>query len=163
AIDGGGDGGDVFVTTTSGDIMVAGQVVATGAAPDGDGGDVDFEAGTDIIQSGKLSAPSIGTDSCGGALTAHPGQQLTSSALMDVHGGFCGGDVSADVSTSASLGSEIDADGGTVGGTITVTAQTIAATAKLHANGLATTSDAAGGQLSFQACDLGVPAGAVLS
>jgi len=159
-IEGGGTGGDVDVEGTAGTVAINGDIDSSGAAPDGDAGEVDIVAGLDYTQVGTIFDQGNGTDSCGGFILAGVGRAFSMSGDMDVSGGFCGGDLEVD-SASAALGaaSEMSADAGQDAGTVTLFAQQITSSGKLHATATATTG-ATAGLVQLAGCTLSVPSGA---
>jgi cysteine-rich repeat protein len=159
-VEGGGSGADVTVTATAGNIAVSGILNGNGAPPDGDGGEFDFTAGTDFVQNANVLAQDNGADGCGGFYSVLAGRQVTLAAAVEANGGFCGGDVFVESRGGASLSNEINVDGGEVAGTISASAATLTASGRVHANG--TGNLAAAGEVQLQACDLTVPAGAVV-
>jgi cysteine-rich repeat protein len=159
-IEGGGSGADVTVTATAGSIAVAGALNGNGAPPDGDGGEFDFTAGTDFTQSANILLQDNGADGCGGLFSVSAGRQASFAAAIEANGGFCGGDVYVDARGGAALAGEVNADGGEIAGSIEVTAPTLSASGRVHASG--TGNAAYAGILALRACELTVPAGAVV-
>jgi cysteine-rich repeat protein len=164
-LDGGGDGGDADIETTTGSITLAGTIDNHGASPDGDAGETDISAGIDYTQFGALTATGNGTDGCGGFVEADVGRlfSMVGSADIDLSGGFCGGDVlvSAGAVTIPSTAT-IDCDGGDVAGSIEIVAGgDITAAGKLHAVGTGTQAPE-GGFISLTGCNVSVPSGALV-
>jgi cysteine-rich repeat protein len=155
---GGGDGGLGDIEGTAGTVTINGTVDAHGAAPDGDGGEVDITAGLDYAQPGSVLVQGNGTDSCGGFFCGLIGRNFNQTGGMDVSGGFCGGDAAV-MAGAASLGSsgEINADAGSSAGTSEIDAQQITVAGKLHATGTASTNTA--GVISLTGCTMSVPSG----
>jgi len=155
---GGGCGGLGDIEGTAGTVAINGTVDAHGAAPDGDGGEVDITAGLDYVQPGSVLVQGNGTDSCGGFFCGLIGRNFNQTGGTDVSGGFCGGDASV-MAGAASLGSsgEINADAGADAGTSEIVAQEITVAGKLHATGTASTNIA--GTISLTGCTMSVPSG----
>jgi cysteine-rich repeat protein len=159
-IEGGGSGADVSVTATAGNITVNGLLNGNGAPPDGDGGEFDFTAGADFLQSANILAQDNGADGCGGFFSVLAGRQATLGGAVEANGGFCGGDVMVEARGDASVTNEMNVDGGEVAGTIAVSAAALTVSGRVHGNG--TGNFGQGGDIQLQACDLTVPAGAVV-
>ncbi|HUC33067.1 MAG TPA: DUF4215 domain-containing protein, partial [Ilumatobacteraceae bacterium] len=67
-IDFGGSGGYVTIDAASGSVTLAAPIDISGAAPDGDGGDLDVSAALDITQTGQVTAPGKSQSGVGGAI-----------------------------------------------------------------------------------------------
>ena len=160
AIEGGGSGADLSATATSGSITVASSVSINGAPPDGDGGEADFTAGTDYVQSANVFLQDNGADGCGGLFDVFAGRQVNLTAGVQANGGFCGGDTTLEGRAGASIGGELNVDGGEIGGTIDVFAPTLSAGGRLHANGTGATGY--GGSIRLGGCDVTVPSSGVV-
>jgi cysteine-rich repeat protein len=130
---GGGFGASVSLTADTGSISVNSPIDCHGAAPDGEGGQLDFVAGLDIVHTAAVFLQDAGFDACGGSYLAFAGRNTNFSAPLAVNGGFCGGEVEIDTGVSAQLGSEINSDGIELGGSIFVAAPSISTTGRLHA------------------------------
>src|SRR5581483_8443339 len=147
AQDDGGTGADVEVTSFGASVRINATIDADSGA-DGSGGDIELNAGTDILQAptALLSAAGRGTDGDGGYVTPTAGGNLMIGPA-DVSGGTGGGG-QVDAAAGGVQG-EIDGDGGAEldfqsGGSITVNGH-------VHADGDATTG---GGRVSLQGCDI---------
>src|SRR6185295_13520943 len=135
-LEGGGTGGDVDLTATSGSVALGGDIDNHGAAPDGDGGEVDVTAGLDYTQTGSVASQGNGTDSCGGFADLEASRTASLVGDIDVQGGFCGGDIdvlAATVSITAS--SDLGADGGEEAGGVSLFGEQITVNGRLHATG----------------------------
>jgi cysteine-rich repeat protein len=158
-VEGGGTGGDVDLEATTGTVSIPGAVDNHGAAPDGDGGEVDVYAGLDYTQSGDIISKGNGVDSCGGALDVAGTRLVSFLGGVDVSGGFCGGDVDAAGATvSVGSGSTLNADGGFFGGGVDLEAEAITVAGRLQVSG--TASSGAGGLVGLAGCTMSVVSGA---
>lgn len=124
---GGGEGGLAFVQAQFGDVVVASDVVAEGAAPDGGGGEIVLTArGTITIQSGAtLSVRSNGGQCCGGFIGLAANAGITSAGKLDASGGARGGEIGLDAQSDVALDGAVDAAGrnvGSVGGMVRIQA-----------------------------------------
>ena len=133
---GGGTGGDVLLSAYRGSVSLLDVVAANGAAPDGQGGTVEADAGGDLVQSAEIDAVGNGVDGCGGSIATSAGGRLTLAA-QHVPGGSCGGgSISADAQGPLLVPAELDADGSGGGGTIALGSRaTLTVGARVHANG----------------------------
>src|SRR5262249_25131195 len=111
---GGGGGGIVQVTAGVGDVTIAADILADGAASNGVGGALDFRAaGTGTVNSGvTISAQGGGNSGTGGTITMEAGRDVSASSVtLNVSG-----------QTGGAGGIGIDARGGvTLGGTLAAT------------------------------------------
>ncbi len=116
---GGGFGGSVSIDTQYGDLLIAKDIDASGATPDGEGGDIDlFAHGALTIQSGAtVSVRSDGLEGSGGLIGLVADLSLSSAGTLDASGGGGGGDIGLDSRGSMTLTGVVDASGRTFGGT----------------------------------------------
>jgi cysteine-rich repeat protein len=84
-IDGGGSGGELTVRAPAGALTVTAEIEATGAPPDGLGGELEFASGLDTVQSGTILAQGRGSQSDGGFVT-FDSQKGLHLGDIDVHG-----------------------------------------------------------------------------
>lgn len=121
---GAGDGGSLSIDAGYGDLLVAGNINASGFTPDGGGGEIDLCArGAITIQSGTtVNARCNGPQEAGGEINIQTDLSLTSSGTIDASGGAGGGDIGLDAGTAMTLNGLIDASGralGSAGGSLT--------------------------------------------
>ncbi len=114
---GAGDGGSLSIDAGYGDVLVAGNINASGFTPDGGGGEIDLCArGAITIQSGTtVNARCNGPQDAGGEINIQAYLSLTSSGTIDASGGAGGGDIGLDAGTAMTLNGLIDASGRAVG------------------------------------------------
>ena len=115
---GAGSGGVVCVEAQFGDLTVANDVLAEGAAPDGGGGEIDVAAqGSVAVQPrATVSARSNGGQGCGGMLSIAPNLAFSSAALLDASGGAGGGEIDICAGTDVTLSGGLDVSGRSTGG-----------------------------------------------
>jgi len=174
---GAGNGGVVCINAQFGNLTVAGDILAEGAAPDGGGGETDLTAQGSIIVPPlvMLSARSNGGQGCGGTLSLAPNLALSSAALLDVSGGGGGGEVDICAGTDVTLSGGLDASGrapGATGGIANVEAGANGPGTLLVQNAIDVSGGAcsaangcgSGGCATLTACDLSVAStGSVLA
>ncbi|HVO26745.1 MAG TPA: DUF4215 domain-containing protein [Candidatus Margulisiibacteriota bacterium] len=129
---GGGDGGTFSAQTNYGDLVIMGNITASGASPDGAGGEIDLTVhGALNIASGTLNVRSDGGQGAGGLMDIQTDFGLTLSATvttnlaLDASGGLGGGEIDIDAGSFITLNGAIDVSGraiGGAGGTITAEA-----------------------------------------
>ncbi len=155
ADEGGGTGADLDVGAQQ-SITLAGTVTITGALPDGEGGAVTLEAGTDVVQTGAIVATGNGIDGCGGAVDVLAGRDVRLDRI-EVSGGSCGGGtVWAQGLGTVTAAGQVTADGATdwgTGGTLTLQGREVVTNAVLRANGSSTSG---AGTISLDACRITV-------
>src|SRR5439155_1208263 len=101
--EGGGAGADIEIAAVAGTLTVAEGISADSGVPDGDGGEVDLTAGTDILQTAAISAAGRGVDATGGDVEPSAGRNLTLGTI-DVSGGTGGrGTIFADAGGNSLL------------------------------------------------------------
>ena len=155
--EGGGAGADIEITAVAGTLTVAAGISADSGVPDGDGGEVDLTAGTDILQTAAISAAGRGVDATGGDVEPSAGRHLTLGTI-DVSGGTGGGGtIFADAGGHALLQGQLNGDGG---GEFQFVAASISVTNKVHADAY---NGFLGGLVILRACDVAVNVGAVVS
>lgn len=161
--DGGGSGADVDLFASQSVTIGTGLVSITGAFPDGQGGAIIVDAGTDVTFGVPVIAFGNGIDGCGGFVDIAAGRDV-SLARVDLNGGGCGGGRLGVVAQgTVTLGQQITADGSTQfgsGGSVQVTA-----TRALMVNGVvrANGSDVSpAGTITLQSCTLNVTSPAEL-
>jgi hypothetical protein len=137
---GGGDGAEVFLLASNGDVTLNGKILADGAPPDGFGGGIEIDADNgSVFLNNLVSARGLGTlYSIGGDVSFSAGGSALGITNVDVSGGAAGGTV----------------DAGAISGTLGVSGT-------INANGTAT--GAGGGAIGLQACDVSVQPGAVVT
>lgn len=129
----GGCGGAIDAAAEFGDIRINSRVAATGAPPDGQGGEVAITSVGSIVvsSSGLISTRSNGAEGCGGDITMAADVDLTHAGItMDASGGFGGSGVDLGGARNVTIAGIIDASGrspGAFGGTITITASPVPA------------------------------------
>ena len=123
---GGGDGGTFSVESDYGDLVIAANISAFGASPDGGGGEIDLTAhGAINIQSGTLDASCAGALGTGGLVDMAADLSFTSNGTIDASGGAGGGEIDLDAGGAITLNGStqrIDASGraaGSAGGSVT--------------------------------------------
>jgi cysteine-rich repeat protein len=123
---GSGDGGTADIEVTDGHLTVAANITASGASPDGPGGEIDLAAHGDInIQSGKIDASCPFSQGPGGLVTIETDLSLTSSGSIDASGGGGGGEIDINAGSFIVVNGTIDASGdaaGSAGGTVSAEA-----------------------------------------
>ena len=135
-VNGGGAGGEVTITTTTGNVDIGSELDARGSKPDGDGGVVTVEAGLDLT----VSAP----------------------VLAGIDGGGFAGSVSLSAGGRTSIASTLDVHADDAGGTIDIeTGDTLTVQGTLLADG--TGPQGEGGTNMLRACTLNVVHGAIIS
>src|SRR5438093_1626559 len=155
--EGGGAGADIEIAAVAGTLTVAEGISADSGVPDGDGGEVDLTAGTDILQTAAISAAGRGVDATGGDVEPSAGRNLTLGTI-DVSGGTGGGGtIFADAGGHALLQGQLNGDGG---GEFQFVAASISVTNKVHADAY---NGFLGGLVILRACDVAVNVGAVVS
>jgi hypothetical protein len=167
-LSGGGDGGFVDILADFGDVVLANDIFAEGADPDGGGGEIAILArGNVTVQSTAiLSVRANGADGDGGEL-ALEGLNVTVSGKLDVSGGTGGGEADVTAQRNASIGALIDARGrdfGSVGGVVLLdVAQnvpgTLTITHTIDAGGGGCGDDlgcGTGGSIGLTGCDISV-------
>ena len=156
-LEGGGTGGDVTFEATSGTVSVSAAVDNHGAAPDGDGGEVDVSAGLDYLQSGSFVTQGNGIDSCGGFVGIDVDRNVSFIGDVTVSGGFCGGDIDVlGVAVTVGSGSDLDADAAFLGGSVSLFGEIVTVNGRVHANGTASTDNTAG-LIMLSGCTMSVP------
>jgi hypothetical protein len=65
-LEGGGNGGDLTVLATGGALTISADIEASGAPPDGQGGELLFTSDLDMAQTGLIQAQGRGAESDGG-------------------------------------------------------------------------------------------------
>jgi cysteine-rich repeat protein len=141
----------------NGAVRIEAQVVLSGASPDGTGGTLSVDAGTDVVQTGAILADGRGNSGCGDdvdgvSFTANGNVTL---GPIDISGGFCGGGaIAVDAGGTLIAAGELSADSRTTGpgGTIDFGAATVSIPGKVHASGPSLT----GGRITIAACDIDV-------
>lgn len=133
--EGGGVGADVLLGAGQG-VTVSAPMTITGAIPDGGGGVLVVEAGTNAVLSANILAGASGVDSCGGDVDIVAGRDVT-LGRVDLSAGGCGGGfLGIEALGAATLNGLITADGATSfgsGGTVVVEATTVNVTAVVRA------------------------------
>jgi cysteine-rich repeat protein len=158
--EGGGYGGSLAVLAGGGvDVAAAALLDFSGARPDGGGGEIDIEAGTDLVQSGPLVARGRGEDSEGGNVYLSAGRHVTLGSI-DARGGvnFSGNYVDAVAGGTLTVLGELDASAGT-GGFVTLDALAVRVRGTVRASSV---DDTAGGCVDVSACDIEIESGARL-
>ena len=153
----GGGGGEVDLEAQFGDLTIGGNVLAEGAPPDGDGGDIQLAASGGLtVQSGAtVSARGNGGQGGAGAVSLDANLDITSAGTLDASGGAVGGSVSVCALRNVTLSGAIDASGryfGGAGGGVTVEAG--AADGVAQGSGallISSTIDVGGGDCSVDA------------
>jgi cysteine-rich repeat protein len=109
----GGDGGTLDVYAEFGDVLIAADIIAEGASPDGTGGSVTVSAiGSVTLQAGRmLSVRSNGTFSSGGDLSIDTNIDVTLTGDIDASGGSSGGSVDILAGRGVSITGAIDGTG----------------------------------------------------
>lgn len=175
----GGDGGEIQIIASYGDVVVSGSILAEGGEPDGWGGTIAAEAAGIIRLNAPLSARALGARGGGGSVELFAGGEISSAALVDCSGGAEGGDVSFRGSRGIAVSGTIDARGrapGANGGEVKMTAGdgveegvataeiVISSTIDVSGGGCEADSCGAGGLVEFVACNATVAsAGRVLA
>ena len=167
-----GDGGTICIEADYGDVLVAADITAEGASPDGCGGDVDLTAQSAInIQSGTLDVSGPGAQGAGGQITMQAGQSMTLSGSIDGSGGSGGGVFNLDAGSGITFNGPVDLDAtaaGGLGGSVTAQAGergigTFIVNDTVDVSGGACArggSCGAGGIARLVGCDLTIAAGA---
>jgi cysteine-rich repeat protein len=158
---GGGTGADILMASDTGAITFSAPVFYNGAPPDGEGGEMDLDAATDITQTGTLFGHGNGIDTCGGSLFAVAGRRLSLGSTIRVDGGSCGGGfLVLSAGELASIGAVVDASGSGGGGALELSAGRISLVGKVNLS--ATTADGLGGQSILTACQIDTASGSLL-
>jgi len=169
-LSGGGDGGLVEISADFGDVLIAEDVFAEGAEPDGGGGEIDVLArGNVTVQStASLSARANGPEGDGGEVLVD-GLNVTISGKLDASGGSGGGEIDVTSQRDMTIGAIIDVRGrdfGSLGGIVildsaTAVPGTLAINAAITAGG-GICGDllgcGSGGSVSVIGCSLSVGA-----
>ena len=105
---GGGDGGTFSAEADYGDLLIAANITALGASPDGGGGEIDLTAhGAMTLQSGTLNVRNDGpvgvAQGSGGLVDMQADLSFSSSATIDASGGVAGGEVDIDAGSFITL------------------------------------------------------------
>ncbi|MDX2168921.1 MAG: hypothetical protein SF182_17750, partial [Deltaproteobacteria bacterium] len=121
-LSGGGDGGLVEISADFGDILIAEDIFAEGADPDGGGGEIDVLArGNLTVQSTAIiSSRANGPEGDGGEIVLD-GLNVNVSGRIDVSGGAGGGEIDVTASKDMTIGALLDARGrdfGSLGGIV---------------------------------------------
>lgn len=154
----GGCGGAIDAAAEFGDVRVNARLAATGAPPDGQGGEVSITSVGSVVLtgSGLISTRSNGAEGCGGDITIAGDIDVVHSGItMDTSGGFGGSSVDLSGGRNVSLGGIIDASGrspGAFGGSITVSASPVPS-GVLNVSGRMTIEG--GGCTTFEGCGVG--------
>jgi hypothetical protein len=138
-VEGGGCGGDVDVTGEQ--VILAGNMDLSGAGPDGDGGYFDANANGDLTVTGPIVSDGA-AEGVGGEADLTAGGTVSVESSFHLRGGYMGGAFSVRATGSA------------------VFASTASIDAKFEP-GFALGGH--GGIITIDACDVTIPAGAVLS
>jgi cysteine-rich repeat protein len=172
-------GGDLTILSTAGKITVSVPVDVSGG--EYDGGDIDIEAGGDVVTTGTLDVSGGSLSGSGGDLllvaggvVSSQGQMIGSAGGSTAEGGGDGACIEGDAGGDLQLGASVlapgaDGDPGGFGGDVLFTAgRTLAVHAAIDTDaGLdpltAGLGPGLGGSVTLQGCDLGVPAGVVVS
>jgi cysteine-rich repeat protein len=156
----GGFGG-FFTVVAGGSIEIAPSATIdfSGAAPDGEAGEVDLDAGRDLVQAGPIVARGPGIEGGGGIVTITAGRNLTLGPIV-LTDSFGGGEVSALAAGEAVVAGELAADGLDGGGLLEVDAERITVRSRVHANALDVPGS--GGDIALLGCDIRIdPTGAL--
>lgn len=156
-VNGGGDGADLSVYATTGQVLLSGLITNTGGSPDGGGGSVSVQAGTDIIQSDPFQLNGPGIDGCGGDTDLTAGGNITLDQ-MDVSGGSCGaGSVTIAAGGTVTAGAQVvgDSPDTGLGAAITVDAAAIDVIGQLRATGPLSAID-------LRSCRIGLGSNAII-
>ncbi len=165
--DGGGSGGTLTITATGNIAMTrsTAAISATGANPDGFGGDVDLTAGGSVAVRCPIDVHADGNDGLGGSLGVDAGGSVEIGADVAASGDS-GGDVdvaSAGPLLSVAAGVVVDARAAGVGsgGDIRLhSAGTLTVAGTLRSDG---SRDAGGASIDLLACSLQIESNGVLS
>jgi hypothetical protein len=114
----GGSGGSISVDAFYGNVTVTGRIDASGAPPDGNGGDITVSARGNVLvaaDGGRLLADGEGIDGGGGDVSVEAGLDLTMSGDISGEGGFEGGLLSLAAGRSMSVDGTVSAQGRSVG------------------------------------------------
>jgi cysteine-rich repeat protein len=154
--DGGGIGAEIAITAVTGGITFSAPTDVSGAPPDGSGGDVEFIAGGNVVQTGSLFSQAVGIDGCGGSVVVSAGGNLGLGTVR-VDGNSCGGgtvfaSADGDATLSGDLIANGDIDGG--GGTIEISAANVTLTGRLRANDVY--DGFLGGSIALSGCSVNV-------
>ena len=172
-------GGSLTILSTAGKITVSVPVDVSGG--EYDGGDIDIEAGGDVITAGTLDVSGGSLSGSGGdvllvagGVVSSQGQMIGTAGGSTDEGGGDGACIEGDAGSDLQLGASVlapgaDGDPGGFGGDVLFTAgRTLAVHAGINTDaGLdplsAGLGPGLGGSVTLQGCDLGVPAGVVVS
>ena len=115
---GGGSGGSIALEAQYGDLRVLRNILAIGAEPDGDGGDIDATATGNVIigtvgQTGqpRLSVRGNGTEGAGGIVAMETDGAITTQGPIDASGGSQGGTVDLEAAANITLVDVVDVSG----------------------------------------------------
>lgn len=167
----GGDGGFLDVAAGFGDISIETDLFGEGASPDGFGGDVTLTAAGSILVAPLVtfSLRGIGAEGDGGELDADAGLDFVHDGLIDASGGFGGGFIALTARRDVGLDGLIDVTGrsdGGLGGFVLAEAGfqgggtlTVGGTIDAGGGACATfTGCGEGGNIDLSGCDLTVTA-----
>lgn len=112
-VEGGGEGGALGIEVGYGDLLIADDILADGAEPDGDGGEIDlFVNGAVTVASGApISARCNGAYGLGGTIDIHATTTVTTAARIDASGGAGGGEIGMGAGGDITLTALVDARG----------------------------------------------------
>lgn len=169
----GGDGGSVTLESQYGSLRIAGNVLAEGAEPDGNGGTIDILApGAVTIASGvTISVRANGSQGSGGSVDVTSGGEVTQRGFWDASGGAEGGTITLVAQRDMAILGNLDGRGradASTGGTIGLRAGgsgdtgwtrgplTIGATLDASGGSCGTDGCGAGGSVELSGCAITV-------
>jgi cysteine-rich repeat protein len=146
-------------------VNIGGAVTLFGGGPDGIGGDTSIGAGTDVVITGSIDASGKGTEGQGADIDILAAGNATLGTI-DASGGSDGGGsllVEAGGTIAVASTADVSVDSRTAGssGDVTLSAEFVTLSGKVHAN--AGDSNATGGRVSIDGCDVRANSGAQVS
>jgi hypothetical protein len=158
-----GSGGTIQIDT-DGELNLRGRIEALGGNGGGRGGTVALTSSSGSVRiEGTASTRGQGDFSEGGVIAVSSGDLLSVSGRIDASGMGVGGRVALDAVGGMLLGGQINATGSLTGGSIVMTGQAdVAVAGSVVTNGGAGPGDL-GGQISVEGCGISVQERATLS
>jgi hypothetical protein len=166
---GSGCGGEIFVASLGGPVVVRNSVDVCGGDPEGAGGSIVVSGREVQILSGGLAAEGAVSFSCGGVICVDADRDLTVGAPVVASGADFGGEIEVAAGGNLQVGATIDARsrrGGTVAGSIMLDAGqagsgNLAVSARVEASGPSCSPEgfcSLGGIIDAVGCDVAVNA-----
>lgn len=174
----GGSGGTVSIVSEGGDVTISGSVVAEGARPDGDGGEISITAHAALLLGAgiDLSVETLGDEGIGGRIELQAGHSvanattpsITSNSNLNASGESGGGEIEITAAGSIVIGGvikETALGAGSAGGSLMIEAAmgavNVSSAVDLSGGGCSEeTGCGEGGELRLEGCNVTVGAAA---